>query len=248
MEAGGWLSTHEAAQRLGVSEATVRRLSDRGALPVQRVGRRGERRYKVEDVQGFEPSAPRLFTPGPPPPPSVTVAGRAIEAPSHLCAFYDSDASRLRLSAPLLQEGLLAGEPCLLIANGDVLDQYLDRLGRVPGLDLDAAIASRRFTIPETPGRTVDEAVRFWEQALWAAVETGAPVIRAVGEMVSERERFISEAEMLAYEAAISLTLKRFPIVVICQYDVRRFSGQALFSALRAHPDLFSQPLGPFLT
>ena len=43
-------------------------------------------------------------------------------------------------------------------------------------------------------------------------------------------------------------TLKRFPIVVICQYDVRRFSGQALFSALRAHPDLFSQPLGPFLT
>ena len=72
-------------------------------------------------------------------------------------------------------------------------------------------------------------------------------LIRAVGEMVSERERFVSEREMLAYDAALDRTLKRFPCVVICQYDARHFSGSTLLSALKAHPDLFLMPMGPFL-
>jgi MEDS: MEthanogen/methylotroph, DcmR Sensory domain len=62
-------------------------------------------------------------------------------------------------------------------------------------------------------------------------------VVRAVGEMVSEREIFESEQEMLAYEAAFNMTSRRFPCAVICQYDVRKFSGRAVLAALRAHPD-----------
>ena len=72
-----WLSTLQAAKRLGVSEASVRRWSDRGLLPVQRVGKRLERRFKAEHVDRFVAPAPA----GPPPRsdrPRVTVAGQVV--------------------------------------------------------------------------------------------------------------------------------------------------------------------------
>ena len=66
-------------------------------------------------------------------------------------------------------------------------------------------------------------------------------MIRIVGEMMSEREMFISEEEMLCYEEAFEVMCRRYPVVVICQYDVRQFDGVALLRALKAHPDLFSR-------
>jgi excisionase family DNA binding protein len=250
-----WLSTREAAARLGVSDASVRRWSDQGVLPVRRVGKRRERRFRVGDVEGFaEPrraasqrAGRAVVQPAAPAPTAVTIAGLAVELSTHLAAFYASDSGRLRLTVPFLAEGLRAGQPCFLLAKGDVLQAYLQALGRTPWLDLDSALAADRLVIVDGPGSTVGEALDFWEQAFWKAVEKPAPVIRVVGEMASEREQFTSDAEMLAYEVALDQTIKRFPCVVVCQYDARRFSGEAMLSALRSHPDLFKLPLGLFL-
>lgn len=173
----------------------------------------------------------------------MVLRGTAFDAYTHLAVFYDSDAGRMRLSAPFLEDGLRAGQPCFLVAAGEVLDGYLDRLAAAPGLDLGRAIESGLLTIVNSPGTTVDEALQFWEQALWTSLDTRPPVIRVVGEMIVEREMFVSEAEMLAYEAAFNQMSKRFPCFVLCQYDVRAFTGPALLAALRAHPDLMALPL-----
>lgn len=166
---------------------------------------------------------------------------------THLAAFYDSDAGRVRLTLPFLAEGLAAGQPCFLFAHGEELASYLSALGQSPGVDVDSAIESGLLVIGRAPGKTVREALDYWEEALWAALDAGAVVVRGVGEMASEREGFVSEKEMLTYEAMINMTVKRFPCVVICQYDVRKFSGQAVLEALRAHPDVVSLPLGLLL-
>jgi len=243
------MSTRQVADRLRVSEASVRRWSDRGVLPVQRVGRRGERRFKPEDVDGFA-----LASRANPPlalaridRPQVLISGRAVPISTHIATLYDSDGARLRLTVPFLADGLRAGQPCFLIAQGAELDSYMTALRSIPGVDVDGAIASGLLTIAGAPGSTVEAAIAYWEENLWDAVENHAPVVRAVGEMVSERETFESEQEMLDYEAAINLTLKRFPTVVICQYDVRKFSGQAVLAALRAHPDILDVSLGLLL-
>jgi excisionase family DNA binding protein len=238
MKTTSMLSTREAAARLGVSEASVRRWSDRGELPVQRVGRRRERRFRPEHLEGFathgRESAPSATSPDRP---QVLVGGQPVPTSTHLVTFYDSDTSRLRLTGPFLAEGLRAGQPCFLLAEGDELESYMVALRASLGVDLDAAIASGQLVIVGAPGATVEAALAFWEEKLWDAVDNHASVMRGVGEMVSERKNFESEQEMLDYEAAINMTLKRFPAVVICQYDVRKFSGQAVLTALRAHPD-----------
>lgn len=249
MDSTQLMSTRQVAERLGVSEASVRRWSDRGVLPVQRVGRRGERRFKPEHVEGFAAHD----RPIPPTAgagldrPQVLIGDRPVPTSTHIATFYDSDGARLRLTVPFLADGLRAGQPCFLIAQGEELDGYMSALRRLAGVDIDSAIASGLLTIASGPGATVEAGVAFWEANLWDAVEHHAPVVRAVAEMVTEREQFESEQEMLDYEAAINPTLKRFPSVVICQYDVRRFSGQAVFAALRAHPDILDVPLGLLL-
>jgi excisionase family DNA binding protein len=242
----GWLSTRQAAKRLGVSEASVRRWSDRGLLPVQRVGKRLERRFKPEQVERFAAPA----RPGPPvasDPTRVTLAGQTVEVATHLATLYDSDAARTRLAAPFLAEGIRAGQPCFLMAKGEELAGYMDALDAMPGVDVDAAIASGVLTIAAAPGSTAHEALAHFEKAFWSAVDRNAAVIRVVGEMASVRDAFTSEREMLDFEAMFNMMVKRFPCVVVCQYDARKFSGQAVLAALRAHPDIFDFSMGLLL-
>ncbi|HEV2477565.1 MAG TPA: MEDS domain-containing protein [Candidatus Dormibacteraeota bacterium] len=237
------LSTRQVAERLGVSEASVRRWSDSGHLPVQRVGRRRERRFRTRDVEAAarrHPAAPAHPKPGAP---NVVVAGQVMNVPVHIPAFYDSDAGRVRLTAPFIAEGIKSRQPCFLIAQGEELNSYLVALDSDPAVDVDEALASGLLTVVGAPGRTVALALDFWERNLWDAMDRHATLMRAVGEMVSEREGFESEREMLAYEAAFNMTSRRFPCAVICQYDVRKFSGQAILAALRAHPDVLDVSL-----
>ena len=238
-----WLNTAQAAALLEVSEASVRRWGDRGVLPVRRVGRRGDRRFKMEDLTRFKDHAVRR-TPGHAHAAHhVFLAGVPMEPFTHVATFYDSVESRLRVAAPFLESGVRAGEPCFLFAHGEVRQSYLDRLRRAPGFDLDAAIATGVLTVLDAPGTTALEAIAFWERTMWNAAERGPVAVHAVGDMAAERDRFESEAEMLAFEAALNSLTKRFRCYVVCQYDVRQFSGSALLAALRAHPDLYSMPL-----
>src|SRR3989442_11562338 len=97
----GWLSTGQAAKRLGVSEASVRRWSDRGLLPVQRVGKRLERRFKPEHVDRFAGPA----RPGPPvasDPTRVTLGGQAVEPRTPPAPPYHSAAGPAPFNAPFL--------------------------------------------------------------------------------------------------------------------------------------------------
>ena len=224
----------------------MRRWSDQGLLPVRRVGRRRERRFSEADVRAFlhtgEPAGPRPRLDGAE---AVSVGGASIQPGSHLAVFYDSDEGRVRLSLPFLVQGLQAGQPSFLISEAPVSDLYRAALAEV-GL-LDSSLASGLLTTARVPGRTVDEALAFWEAALWQAVGRAPGPIRVVGEMVSMRSLFVSEEEMLRFEVQLDVLLRRFPVVALCQYDVRDLSGGAMLRALKAHPDLFNQPLGSFL-
>jgi excisionase family DNA binding protein len=242
-----WLSTREAADILRVSEATVRRWSDDGSLPGRRVGKRRQRRFRARDVEAFSEPRASPAQPRRDPIVSASVGGIAVEAYSHLAAFYNTDAGMLRLTVPFLADGLRAGQPCFLMASGAVQETYLRALRRMLGHDLDAGLGGGGLVYRDGPGGSVEAALEFWEQALWSGIEKGAPLIRGVGEMHCVREQFSSEADMMTFEAAQNSTAKRFPCVLICQYDARRFSGETMLEALRTHPDLFSLPLGRFL-
>ncbi len=240
------LNTEEAARFLRVSEASIRRWSDAGLLPAVRIGGRRERRFREADLIEYLGGQHAPHPHSASGPSTVNVGGVQLPLHSHLATFYSSDAGRLRLTIPFLADGIQAGQPCFVAASGDVLNAYLEAL-RAGGVDIDSAIRRGQFVSVDGPGTNVPEAIDFWEQKCWSVLAGGPKVIRAVGEMSSERKVFSSDAEMIRYEVAFNMVAKRFPTVTLCQYDVREFDGRTIFEALRAHPDLYDIHLGSFL-
>jgi transcriptional repressor of dcmA and dcmR len=243
----GLLNTREAARFLRVSEASIRRWSDSGLLPVQRVGRRRERRFVQRDLAGFLGQTSSQTPPAPERPSYVNVGGQRIPVRSHLAPIYSTDAASLRLSIPFLADGIRAGQHCFLVAIGAALEQYTNALTEEKSIDLAAAKDSGRFTVVGWPGATVADVIGNWEQLFGKALGGGPTVLRIVGEMASEREMFASEADMMAYEEAYELMARRYPAVTLCQYDAREFSGEMMLRVLKVHPDMFALHLGGFL-
>ena len=58
----------------------------------------------------------------------------------------------------------------------------------------------------------------------------------------------LEEAELNDFETRYNHGLgHRFPVVSLCQYDARLFSGTAILGALKCHDDTFHYPLTRFL-
>ena len=167
----------------------------------------------------------------------MLLGGAPVPLHAHYPTFYSTDEGRMRMSLPFLRDGLRLGQPCFLAATGAVAERYRAALPAGAGL-----------TVVDGPGQSVEDALAFWERAMWQAIENGASVIRAVGEMTCERELFSSEAEMMRYELAYNRIARRFPVVSLCQYDVREFRGDIVFEAFKAHPDVYDQQVGVFLS
>jgi excisionase family DNA binding protein len=238
-------TTTSAAAYLGVSEASVRRWADAGLLSVQRVGRRRARRFAEEDLRRWKASGRMDPTTGAANPPQASRPSQ-VGAHDHLATFYDSDAGRLRLSLPFLRDGLLAGQRCFLVASEVVADEYVQALGLQRGVDVPAAVESGTLKIRSSVGSSARGATAAWERLWWEALGQGASAIRVVGEMATY-EGFTDVGEMLDYEMAYDSLAKRLPVMTLCQYDVRRFSGETITGALKAHPDLFSKRIADFL-
>lgn len=241
------LNTREAAQFLRVSEASIRRWSDSGLLPAQRVGRRRERRFAQDDLREFLGKSSAERRPASAEVPVVNVGGAAVPLRTHLAPIYSTDLGRLRLSVPFLADGLRAGQPCYLVAGGAVLERYETALTEEQSIDFAAARDSGQLVIIPGPGANVDQAISGWERLFGKALANGPTVLRVAGEMASELSVFGSMAEMMAYEQAYELMAKRFPVVTLCQYDAREFDGEVILRVLKSHPDMFAQHLGGFL-
>ncbi|HXA42695.1 MAG TPA: MEDS domain-containing protein [Candidatus Solibacter sp.] len=180
----------------------------------------------------------------------VDLSGVLVQGGMHLATYYSTEEGRLRIAAPFLREGLSSGQPCFLIASGEVLDRYVEALEE--GLTAELAEARRRglFVTAPAPGRTVEEALAFWNQSIWDALSHGThpPVVRIVGDMACVKSSFATVQQMLVFERLVGAVIKSFPAVAVCQYDVREFDGASLLEAMKAHPDVSALGFDKFVT
>lgn len=162
-----------------------------------------------------------------------------VQAGSHLATFFSSEGGRLRIAIPFLREGIALGQPCFLIASGKVLERYIKALEKEVKAELAEARLLGLFATAPTPGRTVEQALSFWDERIAAAVSTSGPtIVRIVGDMACVKATFANVHEMLIFERLVGTIIKRSPSVAVYQYDVREFDGPSLLEAMKAHPDV----------
>ena len=179
----------------------------------------------------------------------VELPGVMVQAGSHLATYFNSEAGRTRIAVPFLREGLALGQPCFLIASGKVLERYIRALEKGAKAELAKARRLGLFATAPTPGRTVEEALAFWDERIGAALSGYGPtLVRIVGDMACVKARFTDVRQMLIFEHQVSAVIKRSPTVAVCQYDVREFDGPSLLEAIKAHPDVSNLGFVKFVT
>jgi excisionase family DNA binding protein len=239
---GDFVGTREAARLLGVSEASVRRWSDSGLLQAHRVGRRSERRFERTAVLRLK-RAGRADTP--PSASSVFLEGREIPVHTHLSSYYTSDRGRLRLGVPFLRDGLVAGQPCVIVSNREIARLLEDEL-KAEGVAVERALETGRLRELE-PFKTQSEGIETFERTFASFTRRGDLVIRVLGEATNNATSLGSIADLLRFEEMLNGLARRYPIVMICQYNVRVLEGTDVIDVLKGHADNFDQPLGMFL-
>jgi hypothetical protein len=166
---------------------------------------------------------------------------------SHLASFYTTEDGRLRIGLPFLRDGLLAGQTVLLRAKPEVREHLFGSL-RKEGVDVDAALRAGRLVLfPEHPGSAREQVVKF-DQLLTAAARRRPGPIRLLAEVLANIETVGSIAEHLVVEQQSGALFKRFPVVVICAYDVRALDGVTVIEALKLHSDIFGHEVGYWLS
>lgn len=240
------LDIGQAAAYLNVSEASLRRWTNSGRLACLRVGRRRERRFRREDLLGFM-EAQTSGIAG-----SVPGAGGnrvsdlsngplAVTHGIHLCGVYATDLGRLTLTVPFLLDGLNEGSVCFLVGPPRARNDILRNLKKKrPSLqeDIDAGrfIHSEYHLGPRAQ-------IRYFRGLLDERVAEGAQSFRIVGDVWGMRSRATAEL-LVQYETDYDRLIARaYPVVTLCAYDARKFSGVEVLDALKGHRDTFRYPL-----
>ncbi|HMG11619.1 MAG TPA: MEDS domain-containing protein [Gemmatimonadaceae bacterium] len=245
-DANELLDIGQAAAFLNVSEASLRRWTNSGRLPCMRVGQRRERRFRREDLVGFlESGAPRADGH------AVRHSGKTLEnfpdTPvtvthgSHLCGMYASDLGRITLSVPFLLDGLNEGSVCFLVGPTRFRNEILKGLKQKRAA-LQADIDAGRLILSE-----YHHALRAQNKYFRAVVDDkiaqGVQSFRIIGDAWGMRAK-VSEEFLVEYEADYDrLIARKYPVVTLCLYDARRFSGVEMLNALKGHRDSFRYPL-----
>jgi excisionase family DNA binding protein len=245
-DANDLLDIGEAAQFLNVSETSLRRWTNAGVLPCLRVGRRRERRFRRADLLAFMENQPSrssrtdaraapVSMPHPLDEPVTLTHG------GHLCAFYASDLGRATLAVRFLLDGLQEGSMVYLVASERSTKNILRYLKeKRPSLQQD--ISNGKVLLSEYK-KGPRAQIKDFQLQLNQAAAAGTQSFRVFGDTWEMRRK--SSADSFAgYEAAYDqLIARRYPVVTICAYDVRRFSGVDVLDALKAHRDTFRYPL-----
>ena len=239
------LNIKQAAAFLNVSEVSLRRWTNSGSLPCLRVGAKRERRFRRDDLIAFlahegDSSAAA------PTPAGVMVEGIRLEPSSHLCSIYRDDRGRFKLAIPFLADGLGNGHVCLLVAPTATRAQFLERLRGVRR-QLDADLRANRLIVSGGTGSLSDLCDEFEDQFI-DALHAGATGLRVLGDMTWHRDHGMDDAQLMEFETLYERRLaRRYPVVALCQYDARAFSGTAVLDALQHHQDTFRYAVNRFL-
>jgi hypothetical protein len=172
------------------------------------------------------------------------IRGLLLDPGDHVCAFYRGSIDRDDVLVPYLRTGLRAGDKCICIVDSSSTAAQVRLLdddsvphgavGSPPQEQLDVHIPETSYLLGNKFSR--DDMLAFWRQHLDAAVDDGYPFSRLVGEMTWALRDVPGVDELVRYEAELNRVAPKYPTVVLCLYDLDRFSGEVIVSIVKTHP------------
>jgi hypothetical protein len=172
----------------------------------------------------------------------IVLAGSHLHDTRHVCAFFRSDDEEYEVLVPFIRDGFGCGDRAIHLLNPDRRDDHLRRLAAA-GIDTAAAegcgqLELRSNTEAYLPdGRfDLDRMLELFERLASGRADHRLPRSRIVCRMdwIAGGRSLIDD--VIEFEARVNDVWRRHDDVVICTYNLRQLSGDAVIDVMRTHP------------
>jgi DNA-binding NarL/FixJ family response regulator len=172
----------------------------------------------------------------------IHLAGSIVGKIRHVGAFFHSAEDRYEVLSSFIAEGLAHGQKALHIIDPTERDRHVTHL-RQKDIDAKGAEAQGQLVIlpweegPLHGGEFDQRAMRVRIlDLLDKGFADGFPLTRAIAHMEWALEDRPGVADLIEYEARLNDVLADSSDVLICAYDLSKFSGSIIIDAIRTHP------------
>ena len=159
-----------------------------------------------------------------------------------MCAFYRGDSDRDPLLTGYLRAGLAAGDKCVCIVDSA---ETAKRLEALPGACAEPGPFDGQLDVhlPESTylagGEfTASDMLTFWAEKIAKAEIEGYSFCRLVGGMTWALRDAPGVEHLVGYESELNRVTSSNPVVVLCLYDLDRFSGEIVVNIVKTHPQV----------
>jgi hypothetical protein len=160
----------------------------------------------------------------------------------HICTIFENREQQMSVMVPFMAQGLAAEQRCIWASQPSSGDLFRRRLSEA-GADVATLEASGQLVILPAMDYYLTDGVFDMEKTLELAltlyedsVRAGYAGIRATGDASWLGKDQVQLETWERYESEFGDRVAGKPAVVVCQYDVRRFSGPYIVAALHTHP------------
>jgi hypothetical protein len=144
-----------------------------------------------------------------------------------------------------LGAGLTAGDKCICVVDSA---NTAARLESLPGACGEPGPYTGQLDIhlPESTylagGEvTTSDMLTFWTEGMVKAEVEGYSFCRLVGEMTWALRDAPGVEHLVGYESELNRVTASYPVVVLCLYDLDRFSGEVVVNIVKTHPQVLIQ-------
>jgi MEDS: MEthanogen/methylotroph, DcmR Sensory domain len=166
----------------------------------------------------------------------IKLAGSVLNGTRHACAFFNSRDEEYDVLMPYAREGFERGEKLFQIVDPEHRSERLRRLAEA-GIGADGDQVEVR---PWEDAYLVGG--RFDKDSMLALVEEaigngkGFGLTRFWGNMEWALTKLPGVMDLVEYEARLNYIVPKYDDVVVCTYDLNKFSAAVVMDIMRTHP------------
>lgn len=167
-----------------------------------------------------------------------------FRCPCHACAFFHSDDEQYEFLLPFTKDGYEAGDRLFQVVASDRLAERRKRLEET-GIDFEKSERDGQIEIrPWEKAYLRNE--RFDQHAMLALIKEtleagrakGFPMTRLWANMEWALEDLPGVHDIVEYETRLNKFLPDYNDIVVCTYDLNKFSAPVVMDIMRTHPQV----------
>lgn len=173
---------------------------------------------------------------------AVAIGQSSLQCPCHACAFFHSRDEEYELLLPFSKAGAEAGERLFQVVDTAHVEERRRRLEE-GGIDVSETERTGQLEIRPWQdaylrGRQFDQfaMLELIQEVLKEGRSSGFPMTRLWANMEWALDDLPGVHDIVEYETRLNRILPKYDDVVVCTYDLSKFSAPVVIDIMRTHP------------